>query len=90
MEPLGLHEGRHSHASMLLAAGVPMKTMSVRLGHGSISTTIDNYSHLMPDAQQVAVEDLDRFLEKHRSHDPHPDNVVPLWRQRPLGAGATR
>lgn len=49
-----IHDLRHSHASVLLAAGVPIHVVQARLGHESIKTTVDTYSHLLPDAQQLA------------------------------------
>lgn len=45
-----IHDLRHTHASLMLAAGLPIYDLSRRLGHESIQTTIDRYSHLMPDA----------------------------------------
>lgn len=49
-----IHDLRHSHASHLLARGVPIHIVSERLGHASIEITIRVYGHLMPDAQKVA------------------------------------
>ncbi len=49
-----IHDLRHSHASTLLAAGVPIHIVQARLGHESIQTTVDTYSHLLPDAQMMA------------------------------------
>ena len=51
------HDLRHTHASWLLAAGVPVHVVQARLGHGSISTTVDIYGHVLPasDAQAGAV-----------------------------------
>lgn len=49
-----IHDLRHSHASWLLAAGVPIHVVQARLGHESIKTTVDTYSHLLPDAQLAA------------------------------------
>jgi integrase len=46
-----IHDLRHTHASLMLAAGMPIYDLSRRLGHESIQTTIDRYSHLVPDAQ---------------------------------------
>lgn len=54
-----IHDIRHSHASWLIAAGVPLPAISRRLGHSSISITVDRYGHLDPsmDAQvNAAVE----------------------------------
>lgn len=49
-----MHDLRHSHASWLLAAGVPIHVVQARLGHESIQTTVDTYGHLLPDAQLAA------------------------------------
>lgn len=49
-----IHDLRHSHASWLLARGVPIHIVSARLGHESIQTTVDTYGHLLPDAQMMA------------------------------------
>jgi integrase len=46
-----IHDLRHSHASWLLGNGVPIHVVQARLGHESIQTTVDTYSHLLPDAQ---------------------------------------
>lgn len=48
------HDLRHSHATMLLRDGVPVKVVSERLGHESITVTLDVYSHVLPDMQQMA------------------------------------
>ena len=53
---LRLHGLRHTHASLLLAAGVPVKVVSERLGHASVSVTMDVYAHVMPGAQRGAAE----------------------------------
>lgn len=45
-----IHDLRHSHASLMLANGMPLYELSVRLGHESTDTTTSTYSHLMPDA----------------------------------------
>lgn len=49
-----IHDLRHTHASTLLAAGVPIHIVQLRLGHESIKTTVDTYGHLLPDAQALA------------------------------------
>lgn len=51
-----IHDLRHSHASWLLANGIPIHVVQARLGHESIQTTVDTYSHLLPDAQRAAAE----------------------------------
>lgn len=54
-----IHDLRHSHASILLAAGVPIHVVQARLGHESINTTVNTYSHLLPDAQVAAANAAD-------------------------------
>lgn len=49
-----IHDLRHSHASWLLAGGVPIHVVSARLGHEDIRTTVNTYGHLLPDAQLAA------------------------------------
>lgn len=57
-----LHDLRHTHASLLLLAGVHPKAVSERLGHSSITITLDRYSHVFPTLQQEAAEKLDELL----------------------------
>jgi integrase len=49
-----LHDLRHTHASLGLAAGIPAKVMSERLGHSTVSITLDTYSHVLPGMQEDA------------------------------------
>ena len=53
-----LHDLRHTSASLMLAAGVHPKIVSERLGHSSISVTLDLYSHVIPGLQADAAERL--------------------------------
>src|SRR5262249_34293786 len=43
LEPIGLHEARHTFASLLIAAGVNAKAITTYMGHASIQTTYDLY-----------------------------------------------
>lgn len=52
------HDLRHTHATQLLRAGVNVKVVSERLGHGDVSVTLGTYAHVLPDMQQSAVEAL--------------------------------
>lgn len=51
-----LHDLRHTHASLALQAGVPVKVVSERLGHASTSFTMDVYGHVMPGMDSDAAE----------------------------------
>lgn len=54
-----IHDLRHTHASWLIAAGVPLTVIQRRLGHESIKTTSDRYGHLADDADALAAAALD-------------------------------
>jgi integrase len=47
---------RHTHATLLILAGVPPKVVSERLGHVDITLTLQTYSHVLPQMQQHAAE----------------------------------
>jgi integrase len=53
------HDLRHSHATQLLSAGVHPKIAQERLGHASITTTLDLYSHVTDTMQSDAAQRLD-------------------------------
>jgi len=59
VSPARFHDLRHTSASLALRAGVPAKVVSVRLGHSSVGITMDLYSHVMDDVQQVAADLLE-------------------------------
>ena len=56
------HDLRHTHASLLLAAGVPVNVVQARMGHSSISTTVDVYGHVLPAADAEAGMTFERIL----------------------------
>ena len=55
------HELRHTHATVLLSHNVHPKVVQERLGHASIQTTLNTYSHLIPDMQHTAVNVFDKI-----------------------------
>jgi integrase len=56
------HDLRHSHATQLLAAGVHPKIAQERLGHSTIVTTLDLYSHVSETMQKEAAAKIDAAL----------------------------
>jgi integrase len=64
LPPIGLHECRHTFASILIAAGVNAKALSTYLGHSSIQITLDRYGHLMPGNEDEAVVLVDAYLAR--------------------------
>lgn len=61
------HDLRHTHATLLLARGVHPKIVQERLGHSSITMTLDLYSHLVPGLQEAAAATLNGLLSKEKS-----------------------
>ena len=52
IKKIRIHDFRHSFASMCINKGVPIEVVSEYLGHESISTTLETYAHLYPNAQE--------------------------------------
>ena len=61
LEPIRVHDLRHSHASMLIEMGFDPIQIADRLGHESVKTTLDTYSHLYPDKDQKLADALNSF-----------------------------
>jgi integrase len=57
-----LHDVRHSYASAALAAGIPAKIVSERLGHATVQITLDTYSHVLPGLDAQAAETVARLI----------------------------
>lgn len=66
LPPIRLYDLRHTHASLLLAAGVPVNVVSARLGHASAKMTLDIYAHVLSGQQEDAVAKLQVYLAGSR------------------------
>ena len=64
LDPIGLHESRHTFASLMIAAGCNAKALSKIMGHASIAITFDIYGHLMPGGESEARDRVDAYLER--------------------------
>jgi integrase len=64
VQPIGLHEARHTFASVLIAAGVNAKAITTYMGHASIQTTYDLYGKLMPGSESEAAALVDAYLAR--------------------------
>jgi integrase len=65
------HDLRHTHASLLVAAGVPIKVVSERLGHAHPAFTMHTYQHLLPGMSAAAAEQFAALIA------PHPGRRLP-------------
>ena len=61
VKQIKMHDFRHSHASLLLSKGVPILVISKRLGHKNTSTTLNIYSHLIPEDEDKAIQLLNQL-----------------------------
>ncbi len=64
LEPIGLHECRHTYAAHMIAAGVNAKALCAYMGHSSITVTLDRYGHLMPGSEREAAGLHEAYLER--------------------------
>lgn len=62
LDPITLHECRHTFASLMIAAGANAKALSTYMGHANIAITLDRYGHLMPGNEDEAAGLLDAYL----------------------------
>jgi len=83
--PLGkwprIHDARHTAASWLLAAGIPINYVQAHLGHESIQTTVDRYGHIMPGAGQAIAAAMSIAMSP-----AHPLELTGPAQQAPSGS----
>lgn len=61
---IALHDLRHTHATLLLWAGVPVKVVSERLGHANVAFTMNVYQHVLPGMQAEAADAFARIISQ--------------------------
>ena len=66
-EGLCFHELRHTQATLLIGAGVDIKTVQHRLGHSEIATTLDIYAHAIDANDESAADALNSYLRPIQS-----------------------
>jgi integrase len=67
VQRITMHECRHTYASLMIAAGVNAKALSVYMGHANIGITLDRYGHLFPGNESEAAGLLDAYLDREAS-----------------------
>ena len=73
LKDIRIHDLRHTHATLMLKAGVHPKIVSERLGHANIGITLDIYSHVLPGLQEAAAERFDRIFEVDANENSEPN-----------------
>ena len=85
------HDLRHTHATLLLKAGVPIKVVSERLGHSTPGFTMATYQHVIPGMQQEAAQTFaDILTSMRRSTDFYPVEVTVEDHRTRIGPGQGR
>ena len=80
-EPMRFHDLRHTHVALLIAQGEHPKTIQARLGHASISTTLDTYGHLFEGLDEAAADGLDA-AHAPSARPQTPGTVIHINRER--------
>jgi len=73
LRDIRIHDLWHTHATLMLKAGVHPKVVSERLGHANIGITLDIYSHVLPGLQEEAAEKFDQIFEVGASENLEPN-----------------
>ena len=63
LRTIRLHDLRHTHATLALKAGVPVKVISERLGHESPAFTLKQYAHVIPGMQAEAAAQIASLID---------------------------
>jgi len=64
LPPVSFHALRHSHASALIASGIDPATVSRRIGHANVSTTLNIYSHQFAETDAAAAKAIEATLKR--------------------------
>ena len=73
-DTLRLYDLRHTYATLLLIAGTNPKIVSERLGHSSITLTLDTYCHMLPGMQRESASKLNAMLFSDDAVETRPYN----------------
>lgn len=74
IEPIRLHDLRHTFATLSLESGTDIKTIQKRLGHADATFTMNIYAHSTQNMNKTAASNLDKIFEKCTQNVPNPDN----------------
>ena len=68
VKPIRVHDLRHSHASFLLNNGANILAVSKRLGHATVTQTLETYAHLMQDTEEQMMEIIENKSKTSPKH----------------------
>ena len=71
LEQISFHSLRHTHATLLIFKGENIKVVSERLGHKSITETLDTYTHIIDDMKNNTADLLDDIFNLYNNQDYH-------------------
>lgn len=71
------HDLRHTHGSLLLKEGIPVKVVSERLGHAHIAHTLQTYQHVLPGMQAAAADAAERITKPRPTLNKPGSNADP-------------
>jgi len=83
LEPITLHECRHTYAAYMIAAGINPKALSTYMGHSSITVTLDRYGHLLPGNEHEAATLLEQWLDSQTPSTTPPPTPAAVRAIRP-------
>ncbi|MCY7341969.1 MAG: site-specific integrase [Pseudonocardia sp.] len=72
LPPIRLHDLRHGAATLALAGGADLKTVSEMLGHSTITITADTYATVLSEVARRAAEGAARLVPRGQTADPRP------------------
>ena len=78
LDGVRLHDLRHLHATQLLAAGVPVRTVSGRLGHANAATTLNVYAHFLEASDREAADVIAGLLDTPSAEQIHKLDVAAM------------
>jgi integrase len=68
LPPIHIHSLRHTNATLMIAGGEDIRTVSQRLGHAQTSTTTNIYAHAIQSADARAAQTLEDILNPHKNN----------------------
>jgi len=73
LKGIRIHDLRHTHATLMLKAGIHPKVVSERLGHATVAFTLDTYSHVLPGLQEEVAEKFDAIFDGNANENSDPN-----------------